>query len=295
MSWNFGFVEEKMGQTSTERGSLTLVGTPIGNLGDLSPRAAEALVAADVILAEDTRVSLKLLRHVGAHPAQLLPLRGPHALSPSTLHGLIEDGQRVVVVSDAGMPSISDPGNELIDEVLEVGAAISVVPGPSASVAIASLANFDVSTFVFVGFLPSRSGKRRQRLNELRSHGLPLIIFEAPHRIQECLADLVDVIGADRRAVVGRELTKRYEEIRHGTLSELSEYFGAKEPLGEFSLCVERPRIDEMERAGGVNVADLVGVLDRLGIATKASAEILATITGDRRSEWYERLTTGLP
>lgn len=286
---------ESMSETTDECGSLILVGTPIGNLADLSPRAMEALVFADVILAEDTRVSMKLLRHAGAHPPQLLPLRGPNALSPSRLRDLIEEGRKVVVVSDAGMPSISDPGNELIDVALAVGASISIIPGPSASVTIASLANFDVSSFLFAGFLPSRAGKRRQRLMELRSHGLPLVLFEAPHRIRESLVDLVDVLGADRRAVVGRELTKRYEEIRYGTLGELAAYFETKDPLGEFSLCIEPPAHDPEERAGDVNVTKVVEVLKRLGISTKASAEILATVTGDRRSVWYERLTSGEP
>src|SRR3984957_457026 len=207
-------------------GSIVLVATPIGNLGDLSPRAVETLAGAQVIYCEDTRHSRKLLTHAG--------ITGPTLRS---LHEHNEDdriaqvlkevaaGQTVAVISDAGMPGISDPGSRLVAAAAEAGAAVSVIPGPSSVVAALVVSGLPTDRFCFEGFLPRKGGDRRRRIEAVAGEAGTVILFEAPGRLGATLGDLLGACGPDRAVVVARELTKLHEEVWRGTLAEASSTF----------------------------------------------------------------------
>ena len=281
--------EALSGESTNPTGELIVVGTPIGNLGDLSDRTREVLRRADVVMAEDTRVSGNLLRAIGAWPKTMLSLRGGGAVSDGQLTELLSQRRTVALVTDAGMPGVSDPGGEFIEVARSLGAKVSVVPGPSAAASIIALANFDVSRFLFCGFLSSRSGKRRQRLSELVSVDVATVYFEAPHRIVSMLADLSELFGRGRRGVIGRELTKKYEEVSYGTLGELEELVGSKPPLGEYVLCIEGHLDAVIATHTASDVGRIHELLRKNRVPAKAASEILALVTGERRSVWYER------
>ncbi len=193
------------------RGRLDIVATPIGNLSDLSPRAQEVLAAADVIAAEDTRHTRALLQAIGvSRPLVSLHAHNEPSRVPELLARLAA-GESVALVSDAGTPLLSDPGYGLVKEAACAGYEVRAVPGPSAITAALAVAGLPTDRFCFEGFLPPRASERRARLAELASEPRTLVFFEAPHRIEECLADLAAAFGAERRAAVARELTKAHE------------------------------------------------------------------------------------
>lgn len=204
------------------RGRLDIVATPIGNLRDLSPRAHEALAAADVIAAEDTRRTAQLLSAIGVQR----PLLSLHAHNERERSGVLLErlarGERVALVSDAGTPLLSDPGYELVRRAVAEGHAVHAIPGPTAIAAALSVAGLATDRFCFEGFLPPRAGERGARLEALRRETRTLVLFETPHRIAESLADCARVLGADRAAAVARELTKLHETVYRGPLRELA-------------------------------------------------------------------------
>ena len=205
------------------RPAVVLVGTPIGNLGDLSPRAVEALRTADVIAAEDTRRTRPLLTAMGIPTAgRLVSFHGPHEaeLAARLVERIVERRERLVCVSDAGMPGISDPGERLVTAALAAGVAVEVVPGPSAALAALVVSGLPTARFVFEGFLPRKGRQRAARLESLRTEERTAILFEAPHRLEETLADLAAALGPDRPLAVARELTKLFETVWRGTLGE---------------------------------------------------------------------------
>ena len=203
-------------------GRLAVISTPIGNLGDLSPRAREELAAAELVAAEDTRRTGQLLTTLGLSR----PLVSLHEHNEGERIGeLLERlraGTRIALVSDAGTPLLSDPGFELVRRVAQEGISIVAVPGPSAITAALSIAGLPTERFSFEGFLPARLGERRTRLAELASETRTLVFFEAPHRIAECLEDMAQAFGTERRGAVARELTKVYETVYRGTLATLA-------------------------------------------------------------------------
>ncbi len=218
-------------------GQLVLVATPIGHLEDVGARALRTLADADVIVAEDTRVTRRLLDRYGIRT----PLAAFHAHSaPSRLADIVArlDGETVAYVTDAGMPGISDPGAELVAAAVAAGHRVSAVPGPSAVTTAVAIAGFGGDAFTFLGFLPRRAAERRARLAEAAALSHPLVIFEAPHRIVAALADAAAVLG-DRSAVACRELSKLHEEIVRGRLGELHAHWTERAPRGEFTLVVE--------------------------------------------------------
>ncbi|MGH9279429.1 MAG: 16S rRNA (cytidine(1402)-2'-O)-methyltransferase [Acidimicrobiales bacterium] len=222
-------------------GTLVIVGTPIGNLGDLSSRAVEALTTADLIACEDTRRTRQLLTHSGVTAGGRLIAVNEHneAASVGKVLERLEEGGMVAVVSDAGMPVISDPGERLVAAAAAGGHAVRVVPGPSAALAALVVSGLPASRFCFEGFLP-RSGKARaQRLTALANEPRTTVLFEAPHRVRQTAADLAGVCGADRRIAIARELTKLYEEVWRGTLAEAVAHLDEDEPRGEFVLVLE--------------------------------------------------------
>lgn len=223
-------------------GRLVLVATPVGNLGDLSPRAREVLASAALICCEDTRRTGRLLAHAGISGARLA-ICNEHteaARVPEVLEVLAEGGD-VAVVTDAGTPGISDPGERLTAAVLDAGFEVTAVPGPAAFLAALVISGLPTSRFVFEGFLPRAGRAREERLADLATERRTIVLYEAPHRVQRTLADLADAFGPDRRVVVARELTKLYETVVRGTLGDVR--IGA--PRGEYVLVIEGAPADD--------------------------------------------------
>ena len=219
-------------------GMLIVCATPIGNLGDVSDRLREALNGADVVYAEDTRRTATLLAHVGAQVKVRSLFTGNEKVRTAELVETVRAGKRVVLVSDAGMPTISDPGAEAVRMVRQIGRKVTVIPGPSAVTAALAVSGFDADRFAFEGFLPRKGEARKERLQSIAAEDRTVVLFASPHRLAADLADLVEALGADRRVVVARELTKVYEEVWMGTLAEAGERW-AGEVKGEITLVIE--------------------------------------------------------
>jgi len=219
---------------------LVLVGTPIGNLGDLAPRAIEALSRADAICCEDTRRTGRLLEHAGvARPSLIVVNDHTEVRAIAGVLDRLARGERVAVVSDAGMPGISDPGERLVRAAVDAGHAVEVVPGPSAAVTALVLSGLPTGRFAFEGFLPRKGSGRTTRLAELAAEPRTIVLYEAPHRVARTLSDLAAACGSERRVVIGRELTKLYEEHWRGTLAGAVEWAAANEPRGELVLVLD--------------------------------------------------------
>jgi len=222
-------------------GALVIVATPIGNLSDISPRALETLRNADLIACEDTRQTLKLLNYFGIQK----PLVSYHDFNEEKkaveLGQKIRSGSTIALVSDAGTPGISDPGYRLVRYCREHGLTVLTIPGPNAAVAALAASGLPSDEFFFVGFLPSKKAARREKIENLRTISSTLIFYEAPHRIQRTLTDLVEILG-DREVCVARELTKLHEEFLFGKLSEIT---GKVKSLGEFVIVVAGSRPDK--------------------------------------------------
>jgi 16S rRNA (cytidine1402-2'-O)-methyltransferase len=264
-------------------GILWVVATPIGNLGDLGPRASDTLRQVDTILAEDTRVTRRLL---DAHGIST-PLQSLHDHNESRMSGelvrRLGAGARLALVSDAGTPLLSDPGYELVRRAQDAGIPVRVVPGPSAVTAALSVAGLATRRFWFEGFLPPRREARRQRLAELKPLQGTLVFFESPHRIRDCAVDMAEVLGAQREAAFARELSKRFEEVRREPLVDLCERLQQAPPRGEYVLMVagaaaEPPAREELARVLGC----LLEVLP-----TRQAASTAARLTGVKRNDAY--------
>jgi 16S rRNA (cytidine1402-2'-O)-methyltransferase len=270
---------------------LTLVATPIGNLGDLSPRALEVLGAADAVLCEDTRVTGQMLARHGMS-APLLPLHDHNEaeIAPRVLERL-QAGQRLALVSDAGTPLVSDPGYRLVREVIAAGLPLSAIPGPNAAVMALTLSGLPPHPFLFLGFLPPKAGPRSAAVAKLRAAeraGLSatLILYEAPHRLAEALAALAEGFGPDRPAAVARELTKRFEEVRRGTLAELAAHYATHEALGE--ICIVIGPAPE-ETTGEADLDAQLREAMRGGASLRDAAAMVAAATGLPRKQVYAR------
>ncbi|GBQ23452.1 tetrapyrrole/corrin/porphyrin methyltransferase [Gluconacetobacter sacchari DSM 12717] len=231
-------------------GMLTLVSTPIGNLGDFSDRAAATLAEADLILCEDTRTSARLLTARGI-TTRTEPLHDHNEQQRiPALIALLEHGRRIAVISDAGTPLLSDPGFRLARAAIAAGIAMTAVPGPNAAITALTLSGLPPHPFMFSGFLPPRPAARREALARLRAAeqaGLSatLIWHEAPHRLDEMLADLAEIFGADRPAAVARELTKRFEEVRRGPVGTLAAWYADNRARGEITVLLGPPAEDD--------------------------------------------------
>jgi 16S rRNA (cytidine1402-2'-O)-methyltransferase len=224
----------------TAIGALVLVGTPIGNLGDLSPRAVEALGAADAVCCEDTRRTGRLLQHGGVRAPKLIVVNDhTEVRAIGEVLRRLALGERVAVVTDAGMPGISDPGERLVRAASQEGFPIEVVPGPSAAITALVVSGLPTGRFVFEGFLPRKGSGRSARLAALAVEERTMVLYEAPHRVARTLADLAEVLGADRLVVLARELTKLHEEVWRGRLDQAERWVASHEPKGEFVLVVE--------------------------------------------------------
>jgi 16S rRNA (cytidine1402-2'-O)-methyltransferase len=269
------------------RAGLHVVATPIGNLGDISFRALATLAAADVILAEDTRVTKTLLAHYGistplmAYHEHNAAVVRPHVLA--RLHA----GAALALVSDAGTPLVSDPGFKLVADAAAAGIEIISVPGPSAVLAALVVAGLPTDRFFFEGFLPAKQQARRQRIGALAAIPGTLVFFESPRRVAEALADLADILG-NRPAAVARELTKHFETVRRGHVRELADQLAQEDPpKGEIVLLVGPPA----DEAQGLSEADLDARLDEAlnTLSVKDAASVVAAHTGHNRRLVYAR------
>ena len=264
---------------------LYVLATPIGNAGDITLRALETLKAADLVLAEDTRVTAKLFAIHGLK-GTLSPYNDHNAAEarPRILEKL-RHGARVVLVSDAGTPLVSDPGFKLVRAAIAEGLAVTALPGPSAALAALALAGLPTDRFLFAGFLPSKAGERLRALEELKSVRATLILFESPQRLSESLAAMHQVLG-DRPAAVTRELTKLHEDVRRGALSELAAHYEkAGPPRGEVTLVIGPPA-EIVPDTAAIDAA-LKAALPFMPV--KAAAEMIATLTGAGRKAVYDR------
>lgn len=274
-------------------GLLRVVATPIGNLDDLSPRAARALAEADLIACEDTRVTRKLLTRVQSRAT----LVACHARNEETrvpeLVRRVAAGARVALVTDAGTPGLSDPGQRLVSACLDAGLRVEVVPGPSAAVAALVLSGLPTARFVFEGFLPRTGTARRRRLDALAGERRTIVIFESPHRLAASLADMVAVLG-DRPAAMARELTKIHEEVVRGTLSEI--LARAKEGVhGEVTLVVGGAPPGEPATGTPGEVARRLRALLAEGVPKKeAIARVAAELKVPKRSVYQTALDANL-
>jgi 16S rRNA (cytidine1402-2'-O)-methyltransferase len=270
-------------------GTLYVVATPIGNLGDLSARAVETLRRVTVVAAEDTRVTARLLTHVGASPR----LISYHEDSPrSRLNEVLSllDAGDVALVTDAGTPGLSDPGAELVREAAARGHAVAPIPGPSAVTALLSVTGFPSGRFLFVGFLPRTRADRLKLLRSSARAEVVTVCFETPHRLQDALRDMVDALGA-RRLVIGRELTKLHEEIFRGNAEEALRRFN--KPRGEFVIAIEGSS-DAAEEITDADIETVIAALRQRGLSGRTLVERAAVETGAARSRVYRiSLQTG--
>ena len=225
-------------QTEPKPGTLYIVATPIGNLEDMTFRAVRILQAVDMIAAEDTRHTGRLLQHFQVRTPQIsYHEHNSHSRIPEILEHL-QYGKAIALVSDAGMPGISDPGYELIKACIDDGITVVPIPGASAVITALSAAGLATDRFIFDGFLPAKSQQRRQYLESLQGESRTLVFYESPHRLRDTLASLGEVLGSDRQLVIARELTKLYEEFWRGTVGDAIADYTQREPQGEYTLLV---------------------------------------------------------
>jgi len=277
-------------EPSVAPGVLVLVATPIGNLGDLSSRAVAELSRADVICCEDTRHSGRLFAHAGIDAPKLLTVNDhTEASAVADVVDRLRRGQRVAVVSDAGMPGISDPGELLVSAAAEAGFRVEVVPGPSASVAALVGSGLPTGRFVFEGFLPRKGSGRSARLVELAGERRTLVLYEAPHRLARTLTDLSEALGRDRRVALARELTKLHEEMWRGTLAEAIVHADDVAPRGEYVVIVDGapPPADATDDELLAALADAVAA----GRSTRDATALVAGRFGVSKRRVYDLAT----
>jgi 16S rRNA (cytidine1402-2'-O)-methyltransferase len=267
--------------------ALVLVATPIGNLGDLSPRAAEELAAADVVACEDTRRTGRLFAHLGvAAPAMLVVNDHTEARAVRDVLGRLDQGQRVVVVSDAGMPGISDPGERLVAAASAAGHRVEVVPGPSAALAGLVASGLPTGRFVFEGFLPRKGSGRSERLAAVAAERRTVVLYEAPHRLARTLADLIGACGTTRRVALARELTKLHEEVWRGSLASAFERCAEIEPRGEYVVVLDGA--PEPPAADDDAIRSALTEARRDGATTRDAVAEVASVLGVSRRRVYD-------
>ncbi len=272
--------------------TLYLVATPIGNLEDMTFRALKVLKEVSLVAAEDTRNSLKLLTHFGIKPAKLISCFEHNEVKRTDeILNALGRGESVALVTDAGMPGISDPGFQVVKAVVEKGFAVVPIPGASALLAALPASGFPATPFTFVGFLPSKLSERQSALTQLKTSEYTLVFFESPHRMRNSLKDMMNVFG-NRQGVVGRELTKLHEEFVRGNLQELWKHFKTHEPKGEFVIVVEGgEHVDhsDQEKWVGVSIADqLVQLMREQNLSKTEAVKAVCKMRGLPREVVYK-------
>lgn len=270
---------------------LYLVGTPIGNLGDISPRCREILEAVDFIAAEDTRNTLKLLNYMGIKKPLISYFEHNKRERGMEILSRIQEGKTCALVTDAGMPGISDPGEDLVKLLTEEGYEVSVVPGPCALISALVLSGLPTGRFSFQGFLSTAKKNRREHLEGLKYTKETLIFYEAPQKLRNTLNDLLEHLG-DRRIALCRELTKLHEEVQRGTVREMIAYYEEKDPRGEYVLVVEGAAEEKQEEAfwQKLTVAAHVDYYVQTGMTKKEAIKAVATDRGVAKNEIYNEV-----
>ena len=267
-------------------GTLYLVPTPIGNLGDISRRCAETLAAADFIAAEDTRVSLKLLNHLEIKkPLVSYHEHNKQESGPRILERLLA-GESCALVTDAGCPAISDPGEDLVRLCAEAGVPVCAIPGPCAAITALSVSALPTGRFAFEGFLPAQKKERRERLERLKTEERTMIFYEAPHHLRATLEDLLAAFGPERPVSLCRELTKLHEEVLRLSLGSAVDYYAANEPRGEYVL-VAAGAEPKAETVSLDRAAEMVRALMAEGVRTKDAVKQIAEETGVAKNALY--------
>ena len=268
-------------------GTLYLVATPIGNLGDFSPRALETLETVDFIAAEDTRVSVKLLNHFAVKKPLVSYHEHNHVTAGASILNRLLQGESCALVTDAGTPAISDPGEDLVRLCAENGVPVYSIPGCCAAVSALAVSGLPTGRFTFEGFLTVNKKSRRERLEQLKSEERTMIFHEAPHKLRTTLADLRDAFGPERRISLCREMTKLHEETMRCTIGEAVDYYELTEPKGEYVLVVAGAEPAEEPAATLEDGVRMVRQLREEGARTKDAVKEVATHTGLSRNELY--------
>ncbi len=269
-------------------GTLTLVPTPIGNLGDISPRARDALESADFIAAEDTRVTLKLLNFLGIKKSLISYFEHNKAEKGNIILQRILAGESCALVSDAGSPAISDPGEDLVRLCAQSGVPVSAVPGPCAAITALSISALPTGRFCFEGFLSMSKKSRREHLESLRGETRTMIFYEAPHKLVNTLHDLSDTFGGDSPNSLCREQTKLHEERFRTTLAEAAAHYEALPPRGEFVLIVAGAKAASAPKADGADAAARVRELTAQGLTRRDAVKQAAAELGLPKNAVYE-------
>ena len=267
--------------------TLYIIGTPIGNLGDIGPRALEVLGQVDFIAAEDTRVSIKLLNHFGIKKPMISYYQHNIRERGEQILRRIQAGESCAVITDAGMPCISDPGEELVALCHDAGVPVRVVPGPTAALSALAASGLPTGRFAFEGFLSVKPSSRRERLAQVRGDSRTLIFYEAPHKLRATLTDFCETFGPDRRLALCRELTKLHEETRRCTLGEAAAWYTDNTPRGEYVLVIAGAPEPENAAVSLEDAAAQVLALQRQGVRLKDAAKEVAAHTGLSRNDLY--------
>lgn len=272
-------------------GKLYVVGTPIGNLGDMSPRGVSVLGIVDFIAAEDTRVSIKLLNHYGIKKPIISYFEHNMHYRGQDIIDRILSGESCAIVTDAGMPCISDPGEELVRQCAENGIETIVVPGPSAVIAAVALSGISSGRFSFEGFLSVKKTSRFLHLEEIKNDKRTLVFYEAPHKLIATLKDMLLVLG-DRKIALVREITKLHEEVIRTKLSEVQDLYTEKAPRGEFVIVIEGAnKLDNSELIEEISIDDAVSLVAKLvknGLGVSAASKEIAKQTGHKKGDLYK-------
>lgn len=268
-------------------GTLILCATPIGNLGDISQRLADTLASADVVFAEDTRRTAQMLRHLGISKPMRSYFLGNEQARNEELASLLADGQDVALVSDAGMPVVSDPGSSAVATAVAVGATVTAIPGPSAPITAIAVSGFSGDRFVFEGFLPRKGTERAVRINALRTEERTTVLFSATRRVAKDLTEIARVVGDGRRVVVARELTKLHEQVWRGTIEAAVRYWSEEgEARGEFTIVIEGVPPSPPDVEAGVETAH---ALIASGMSPSDAVKTVARDTGVSKGALYDR------
>jgi 16S rRNA (cytidine1402-2'-O)-methyltransferase len=271
-----------------KEGKLIVCATPIGNLEDASPRLARALAEADLVACEDTRQTRKLLTHLGVTTRMTSYHEVGERERAKELAERVAAGLRLALVSDAGMPAVSDPGYHLVTACLELGVPVEVIPGPSAALAALVVSGLPTDRFCFEGFLPRRPGQRDRRLAELATEPRTMVFFEAPHRVLATLDAMVAAFGAERAGAAVRELTKLHEQVLRGPLGEVRAELAAQGPRGELTLVVAGVPAGGAPQARPADLAAEVATLVEGGTSTRDAVTAVAEATGTPRRSVYQ-------
>lgn len=270
-------------------GKLYLVGTPIGNVEDITLRAIRILQEVDLIAAEDTRHTGKLLQHLQINTPQISYHEHNQATRIPELLARLEEGKTIAVVSDAGMPSISDPGYQLVKAAVKLGIEVVPIPGVTAAITALTTSGLDTARFVFEGFLPYKNKERKTRLDEIKIESRTMIFYEAPHRLLQTLKDLEQVFGSERQIVLARELTKLYEEFWRGTIADaIALYTKVRQPRGEYTLVVAGKSVPASVTLSETELKNQLEQLLQQGMSKSQASRHLASLTTKSRQEIYQ-------